>query len=132
MRLRPDPDTPTPLVVASFLVALQGLFLVGYGVLELLSVSSGRVTMGLTTALFFLIVGVALVAGAWAVTHGRGVARGPILLVQLIQLGLAYNSFTAGNYLVSVVLALFAALVIGGFLAPPSLEALDPDRHLEP
>ena len=129
MRLSPDPETPKPLIVAACLAAAQGLFLVGYGVLELFSLSSGRVTMGLTTAVFFLIAGAALLAGAWAVTHDRAVARGPILLVQLIQLGLAYNSFTSGNYLVSVVLAVVAAVVIGGFLTPASLEALDPDRR---
>ncbi|CUR55897.1 conserved membrane hypothetical protein [metagenome] len=129
MRLSPDPDTPTPLVVAACLAAVQGLFLIGYAVLETASVSSGRVTMGLTTAAFFLIAGVALVWGAWAVTHGRGVARGPILLVQLIQLGLAYNFLTSGTLVVAVVLAVVAVVVILGFLAPASLAALDPDRR---
>lgn len=110
------------------MAAAQGLFLVGYGVLELISVSSGRVTMGLTTAVFFLASGVGLVWGAWAVTHGRPVARSPILLVQLIQLGLAWNFFEPGTRWVSGVLAVIAAVVIVGLLHPASMRALDSER----
>jgi hypothetical protein len=123
--LTPLPGTPRPLVVAAALAALQGLFLLGYGVLEIGSVSSGRVTMGLTTAVFFLLCGLGLTWGAWALTHGRSIARSPILLAQLIQLGLAYNFWDSGSRLVAAILALVGVSVIVGLVHPASMAALE-------
>ncbi len=111
--------------MAAALTVIEGLVLVGYAVLELLSVTSGRVTLGLTTSIFFLVYGAGLLWGAWAVTHGRAVARSPILLAQLIQLGLAWNFRGGDTWPVSVVLAVVAAVVIAGLLSPKSMAALD-------
>ena len=111
-------------MVASALAGIEGLVLVLYAVLELFSVSSGRLTMGLTTSLFFLAYGVGLLWCAWAVTHGRVFARSPLVLAQLIQLGLAYNFWGGATTTVSVVLGLVALIVIVGLLHPASIEAL--------
>jgi MFS family permease len=125
VRLAPDSETPIPLVAAAALTAVEGLVLVVYAVLELFSLSTGRVTMGLTTSIFFLAYGAGLLWGAWAITHGRAIARSPILLAQLIQLGLAWNFRGADTWPVSVVLAMVAVVVIAGLLSPASLSALD-------
>ena len=71
--LRPprEPTAPAPLVVAAALVAVEGLLLVGYAVLEALAISTGRVTMGATTAAFFLAYGAGLLLCAWGLWRVR-------------------------------------------------------------
>ena len=52
--------------------------------------------MGVTTAVFFAVYGAALLLCAWSVHRGQSWARSPIVLAQLIQLGLAW-SFRGGD-----------------------------------
>jgi len=119
--LIPD-DNPPPLTVAASLVLLQGFVLLALGVLELASLSSERMSMGVSTAIFFVVYGVALVACAWGLTRQQGWTRGPVLLTQLIQLGLAWNLRDAS--LVAVALAVTAAVVLAGMLHPATLKIL--------
>jgi hypothetical protein len=121
--LRSAPN-PAPLVVAASLVAIEGLFLLGYAVLELASISSDRAAVALTTAVFFAAYGGLLLAAAWAITHGRSWARSPIVLAQLIQLGVAW-SFRGGDTTVAAVaMAVVAVIVLLGLLLPSSIDAL--------
>jgi hypothetical protein len=111
-------------VVAASLVAVEGLLLLGYAVLELASLSTDRAAVALTTSLFFAGYGLLLVGAAWAVTHGRSWARSPIVLAQLIQLGVAW-SFRGGDTTpVAVAMAVVAVVVLVGILAPSSIDAL--------
>lgn len=119
------PANPAPLVVAASLVAVEGLLLLGYAVLELASISSDRAAVAITTALFFAAYGALLLAAAWAVTHGRSWARSPIVLAQLIQLGVAWSFRGGGTTVVAVVMALVAVLVLVGLLVPSSIAALE-------
>ena len=123
----PRTDHPAPLVVAASLVAVEGVVLVALAILELASLSSQRVTMGVTTAGFFAVYGAALLLFAWLVHRGQSWARSPIVLAQLIQLGLAWNFWGGGTTLVSVGLAVVAVVVVLGLLHPASLEALADD-----
>ena len=120
---------PAPLLVAASLVAVEGLVLVLYGVLEAAAITGGRVTMGVTTAIFFLAYGGGLLACAWALRGRRSWARGPVVLAQLIQLGLAWSF--RGNAPLALVLALagVALVVLVGVFHPASLDALadEPD-----
>jgi len=111
--------------VAASLVAVEGLLLLGYAVLELASISSDRAAVAITTALFFAAYGALLLAAAWAVTHGRSWARSPIVLAQLIQLGVAWSFRGGGTTVVAVVMALVAVLVLVGLLVPSSIAALE-------
>ncbi|MEP9361571.1 hypothetical protein ABLE68_01310 [Nocardioides sp. CN2-186] len=123
-RIRP----PAPLLVAASLVAVEGGLLVVYAVLEIFSVGSGRVTMGVTTALFFALYGAGLLACAWALSRRGSWARSPIVLAQLIQLGLAWNFRGGDTTLAAVVIALVSVVVLAGIFHPASLEALaDPN-----
>ena len=119
------PANPAPLVVAASLVAVEGLLLLGYAVLELASISSDRAAVAITTAVFFAAYGALLLAAAWAVTHGRSWARSPIVLAQLIQLGVAWSFRGGGTTVVAVVMALVAVLVLVGLLVPSSIAALE-------
>ncbi len=121
MPLIPD-DNPPPLSVAASLVVLQGFVLLALGVLELANLSSERMSMGVSTALFFVVYGVALVACAWGLTRQQGWTRGPVLITQLIQLGLAWN--LRDTSLVAVALAVTAAVVLAGMLHPATLRTL--------
>ena len=97
------------------------------GVLELANLSSQRLTMGVTTAGFFAVYGAALLLCARWVHGGQSWARSPILLAQLIQLGVAW-SFRGGDTTpVAVVLAVVALVVVLGLLHPASVKALADD-----
>ncbi len=75
----PAPDqgrVPAPLTVACSLVALEAVSLVIFGVVELRSIETGKLTMGITTSLFFVVYGVGLgrlrLAAAPVGSPGRG------------------------------------------------------------
>ncbi len=120
-------ETPAPLLVAASLAAIEGVLLLIYGVLELISVAGDRLIMGLTTAAFFLIYGAAMLACSWGLSRARSWGRGPVLLAQLVQLGLAWNLRGGDTTPAAVALAVSAGLVLAGLVYPASLEALDPD-----
>ena len=83
--------------------------------------------MGVTTPLFFVLYGVGLAFCAWSVRKLHSWARAPLVLAQLIQLGVAW-SFRGGTAtIVTVVLAAVAVLVLVGIFHPSSLEALSED-----
>jgi energy-converting hydrogenase Eha subunit A len=115
---------PAPLVVAASLVAIEGLLLLGYAVLELASTSSDRVAVSLTTTLFFAGYGALLLACARAITRRQSWARSPIVLAQLIQLGLAWSFRGGDTTVVAVAIGVVAVLVLVGLLSPASVDAL--------
>ena len=123
MTLRRAPN-PAPLIVAASLVAIEGLLLVGYAVLELASVSSDRVAVAVTTSVFCAAYGVLLLASARAITRGESWGRSPIVLAQLIQLGVAWSFRGADTTLVAITLAVVALVVLAGLFAPSSIDAL--------
>jgi hypothetical protein len=120
-----SPSAPPPLVTAASVTAVEGLVLLALAVLELASLTGGRLTMGLTTAVFFAAFGVLLMACGWLITRGHTWARGPILLAQLIGLGLAWNLRGGETTIVSVAIAVVALIVIAGMMHPASIEAIN-------
>jgi hypothetical protein len=125
-RPRPlDALAPLPLLVAAALVALEGLGLLGLSIAEILSVSADKAAMGATTALFFLLYGVALGVFAWLLAHRRSWPRAPVVLTQLLQLGLAWSFRGGVTTVASVALAVVALVVLAGIFHPASLAALD-------
>jgi hypothetical protein len=116
---------PAPLVVAAGLTLVEGLVTAMYGVGEAVHISSQRLVMGVTTSVFFVVYGVAMVLCAWGLNRLRTWARGPVLLAQLIFLGLAWN-FRAGDTLpLAIIMAVPAAIVLTGMLVPSSVDALE-------
>ena len=98
--------------------------MVGYGVLEAVAVTPGRLALGVTTTVFFLGYGAGLVLSAWGLRRLRSWARGPVLLAQLIQLGLAWSFRGEATVAVAVALAAGAVIVLVGVLNPASIKAL--------
>jgi hypothetical protein len=117
-------EQPPPLVVAASLAAVEGVLVLAYAVLEAASVHADRVTMGVTTSLFFALLGGGLVCCAWLLVHGRSWARSPVVVAQVIFLGLAWNFVGGATTWVAVVLAIASVVVLAGLLHPASLQAL--------
>lgn len=113
---------PAPLKAAASLAALQGLLLIGLGLLELASWDSDRVVMNLTTTISFVGFGLALLWCALSLVRGNSWARSPIVLTQLIQLGLAWSFREAP--LIAIMLLVAAVVAIFGVMHPESLDYL--------
>jgi hypothetical protein len=118
---------PPPLVVAASLAAVEGAVLVLYGLVELVSVSSGRVTMGLSTAAFFVVYGGFLAFCGRQLLRRASWARGFVAMAQLVQLGVAWSFRGEGTTWLAVGLAVVALVAGAGLIHPASLDALADD-----
>ncbi|RJS46863.1 hypothetical protein D4739_11990 [Nocardioides cavernaquae] len=119
---------PAPLRVAAAFTALQAVVLVVLSIVQIVNFSGDRVAMNLTTIAFFLLCAVGLALCARALVLGHSWARSPIVLAQLIQLGLAWSFVQggagSGDKAVAWVLAALALTVLVGIFHPRSLEHL--------
>jgi hypothetical protein len=113
-----------PLRLAVGLVGLEVLALVLQGLYEVGVVTSQRATMGVTTALFFVVYGAGLGVIALQLLRLRSWARAPVVLAQLIQLLVAWSFRGGGTTLVATLLAVVALLVLVGVFHPASTAAL--------
>lgn len=119
---------PPPLVAAAGLTLVEGLLTVIYGLGEAVNITAARLVMGVSTSVFFVAYGVALMLCAWGLTRLRAWARGLVLVAQLIWLLLAWN-FREGETLpLAIALAVPAVIVLAGMLHPRSLDALENGR----
>ncbi|KQT93891.1 hypothetical protein ASG49_02755 [Marmoricola sp. Leaf446] len=118
--------TPAPLAAAAGLTFVQALLVILFGVAELVSVDRERLVLGITTTLFFILFGGTLALCAWGLNAIRPWARGPVLLAQLVWLGLAWSF--RGYWPVAVLLVVSAAVVLAGLLHPRSIDALESAR----
>jgi len=117
--------TPAPLAVAAGLTLVEGLLTFVYGLGQVLHIDSDQLVIGVTTSIFFLAYGAGLLLCAWGLNAVRPWSRGPVLLAQLIWLGLAWNFREGATLLVAIFLAVFAVLVLAGLLHPRSIDALE-------
>jgi hypothetical protein len=122
--LRPSANRPAPLIVAASLVTVEGLLLLVFAVLELASLDADRVAMGATTSIFFVLYGAGLLLCAWSLVHGSSWARSPVVLTQLIGLGVAWSFRGGETTVVAVAIAVVAVVVLVGLFHPASLAAL--------
>lgn len=126
-----DDTAPPPLAVAAGLVAVEAFLLLVLGVLELASLQSTRLTMGVTTTVFFLAAAAGLMWCAWSLWKARRWARGPVVMAQLIQLGLAWNFRDAPTTFVAIGLAVAGLVVIAGLLHPATTRVLEEEAPHE-
>jgi hypothetical protein len=124
----PAGAAPTPLKVAGALVLLEAAALVVLSVAELFNVTSERATMGVSTSLFFVVYAVAIGLCAWRMLLLDSWARSPVVLAQLIQLGVAWSFRGGDTTWVALVLALAAAIALVGIFHPESMQALSPEE----
>jgi uncharacterized membrane protein (DUF2068 family) len=119
---------PAPLLTAAGLTLVEGLLTVMYGIGEAVHITSERLAMGVSTSAFFVAYGAAMILCSWGLRRLRSWARGPVLLAQLILLGLAWNFREGDTWPVAIGLAVPAAIVLVGMLVPSSIEALEHGR----
>ena len=115
---------PAPLVAAAWVVALEAILLVLFGLAELRALTSSKATMGITTSLFFAVYGVGLGWFAWQLRRLVSWTVAPVVLAQLIQLGVAWSFRGGSTTAVAVALVVLGALVLAGIFHPASLKAL--------
>jgi hypothetical protein len=106
------------------LVALEALALLALAIAALLTVKSDRLVLGATNAAFFCAYGAGLAVCARGLMRLRSWSRGPVVLAQLIQLGIAWSFVSRSTAWLSVLLAVPAALVLVVVLAPSTTSAL--------
>ncbi len=110
------------------LVGLEGLFLGVLAVLEVVALDTERVTLGITTALFFLVLGAGLLVCARGLSRARSWARGPVVAAELIGVLLSFSFWGGETTLVAIVILLVSLAVLVGVLHPASTAALASDE----
>ena len=113
---------PVTIVAAAALAAAEAIALLVLAVLQLVGGLGGSAA-GL--AVFFVLCGAGLGWCAWSLFGLSSWARAPIVLAQLIVLGLAWNG--RHNVPLAVVLLVVAALALIAIFHPASLAALEPE-----
>lgn len=126
--LAPDPrgsSVPPPLSVAASLAAVEGAVLVIVGIALLPSLEGERLVMGLTSAAFFVVYGVALGFCAWKLYRRASWARAPVVMAQVLQILVTAGFWGGGATLITVMAVLAGLVTIAGVFHPDSLAALE-------
>lgn len=117
--------TPRPLKVAALVSGIQGLAMVGLAVLQVVAVAPGRLAIALGVGALFLAYGVLLILATRSLLRGESWGRGPVLLTQLIQLGVAWGIRADAPLVLTGVLVVTAATAIVGIVHPSSVAYLN-------
>lgn len=118
------PPLPRTVLVAVAAVGLQALVFVGYAVSELGYAAFERSGTAVAVAAFLGAYGVGLGFGVAALLQRRLAARAPLVLGQLLHLGLAWNMRDAPLTYVAIALALVSSVALAGLFAPATTRTL--------
>jgi hypothetical protein len=120
------PRSPLPLLIAAGVVAVQAVVLVVCAILTLANLS-GVAGLGVSSAIFFLVCAAALALCGWALLRRQSWARAPIVLAELVELGLAWDARHSAGWL-PIVLAVLAVIGLVSIFHPASMQALTPEE----
>jgi hypothetical protein len=118
------PAFPFALRLGAGLVAVEAGALVALAILELSSLDYDRLALGLTTTAFFVLYAVGLGACAYGLWHGKRWSRSPVVLTQLIGLGVAWSSSGGSTWWVTAVLGSLTIATLVCVFLPASTAAL--------
>ncbi len=119
-----DPPSLRLLRLAALVCLLEAAALLVMAAVEVASLDSGRLAVGITTSVFFVVYAAGLALAARAIAKASSWARAPIVLAQLIQLGLAWSFHGSGTDWVAILLAVPAIFVVVVLMLPGSTTAL--------
>ncbi|GAC1379385.1 MAG: hypothetical protein NVSMB48_02800 [Marmoricola sp.] len=112
-------------------MAAQALFVVIFGVVELVS-HHHQWGFGVGAAAFFVAYGLGIGWCGVGLLDLRRWARGPTLLIELLNLGLAWSLRGGSTWGVALGLGIPSAVVLVCVLLPASVAALEADGGREP
>jgi hypothetical protein len=115
---------PRTMLFAAVLVGIEALALLVFGVAALLNAHSSTAGLGITNGIFFLLYAAGLGFAAWGLSRARRWSRSPVLIAQVIQLGVAYSFAGHNTVAVAVVLAVVAIPVLVILFIPSTTDAL--------
>jgi hypothetical protein len=129
----PSPDSVhrpvSSLLRAAALVCLgEAVALAVLAVVEIATLDTSRLVAGITTTVFFVLYGAGLAAASVGLARARSWSRAPLMLSQLIQLGLAWSFHGPGTDAVAALLAVAAGFVIVVLVLPSTTLALYGER----
>lgn len=116
---------------AALVVGAEAVALAAFGIAELTRLDSDRPSVALTTGAFFALYGVGLALAARGLWRLRSWARGPVVLAQLIQLGVAWSFYGNDTDWVALLLAVPAIGTLFVVLAPATTALLYRDADAE-
>lgn len=121
-----------PLILAASITMIQAAVFVALAVADFTGLADDRVGLGVGIGLVLLLIGVALAVAAVGVARGAHVARGPVVVTQLIGLGLAWSlrhpdANTGDSRAVGALIAVSALIVLGCLSTPTARRALADD-----
>jgi hypothetical protein len=121
----PDPqDLPLGLRLGAGLVGLEAAALLVLAGVEVISLDYDRLALGITTTAFFVLYAFALGACAYGLWHCKRWSRSPVVLTELIGLGVAWSFFGGSTVWVTVVLGSASIATLVCILLPASTAAL--------
>ncbi len=118
------PRTSRLLSLAALVCLLEAAALVTLAGVELATLATDRLAVGVTTTTFFLVYALGLATAAVGLLRTRSWARAPLMLAQLIQLGVAWSFHGPGTDWLAVLLAVAAGFVVVVLLLPATTVAL--------
>ncbi len=119
-----DAPATRRLRAAALVVGAEAVALAAFGVAEFTGLDQDRPSVALTTGAFFVLYAVGLAFAARALGSLRSWARGPVVLAQLIQLGVAWSFHGHETDWVALLLAVPAVGVLIVVLAPATTALL--------
>ncbi len=120
----PDPTTLRALRLAGGICGLEATTVAAMGVVEIVSLDTGRLALGVTTAVFLFVYAAGLALAGLGLARARSWARAPVVLSQLIQLGIAWSFYGGSTTWVALLLAVPAAVVVVISVRPSTTSAL--------
>lgn len=117
-------STARLLTSAALVGLLEAAALVALAVVELANLATGRLVVGVTTTIFFLGYALGLAVAAWGLSRARSWARAPLMLAELIQLGVSWSFHGPDTEWIAALLAVSAGFVIVVLLLPSTTVAL--------
>ncbi|HPU13104.1 MAG TPA: hypothetical protein PLQ19_04860 [Aeromicrobium sp.] len=120
---------PRSLIVAATFVVLQAAVLAFVGIGTLTGLVAGRVGVGIGIGVLLLVMALGLGYAAWSILGANPSARGPVVVAQLIALGLAWSlripdEATGDNRLVGALIAVSALTVLAALATKSARQAL--------